>query len=176
MANKDDRKTASTSDGRPSPELASLVDLLPALYYFVNRVLEDAMPQVSKKAGIILLILDSATTADEIGPYLSSGEIVEKFRAWSVVSPASANSEVSKAKAGLFDLNYVMVAGGRDHIHLTETGKVAARQMRERIAQAMGERLSEVGRGNLKRLVELIGGMLREDLAGVESEKGRGVS
>lgn len=118
------------------------------------------MPAFSKKAGIVLWALDQATAVDDMGSFLTTPEIAERFRMWSVVSPQSAGAEVSKVKADLFDRNYIMMAGGRDHIHLTASGKEAVKNMRERVASAMGESLKTLDQADRRVLPRLIGALL----------------
>ena len=163
MANKGGRKLSALRAGsRLHPEIDSLVDLIPALYYLVNRVLEDATPEFSKKTGIVLWVLDTATEVDASGRFLTTREIVEQFRKWSVVSESSASAEVSKVKSELLNRNYIMVAGGSDHIHLTAAGEKAVRQMRERAFSSLGERLKSVSKADRKQLLRIVGDLLAE--------------
>jgi hypothetical protein len=121
--------SGNDADALLLPELDRFVALLPELYYAVNRVLEDCTPRFSKKVGVALWALGSSTKADNVGQYLTTGDIVKTFRDWFVVSEPSANSQVSKVKTDLFDLQFIKIEGDRDHIHLTQKGEDAVSQM-----------------------------------------------
>jgi hypothetical protein len=110
-------------------ELDRFVALLPELYYAVNRVLEDCTPQFSKKVGVALWALGGSAKVDDVGQYLITSDLVKTFRDWFVVSPESANSQVSKVKTDLFGLQFIKIEGDRDHIHLTPRGEEAVHQM-----------------------------------------------
>jgi hypothetical protein len=111
------------------PELNKFVTLLPELYYAVNRVLEDCTQHFSKKVGVALLALESSTQEDSIGKYLSISDLNRIFRDWYVVSENSAGSQVAKVKSDLFDLGFIKIEGGADHIHLTAKGEEAVQRM-----------------------------------------------
>jgi hypothetical protein len=120
-------------------ELESFLSLLPSLVYGVNRILEDSAPQFSAKDGprpisrkviLALLALGAASSADSQGKFMTTADLVNKFREWFVVSEESANSVVSKTKAKMLDDHqYISIQGGRDHLHLTEQGEAALRQI-----------------------------------------------
>lgn len=85
---------------------------------------------MSRKVVVALWALGSATTSDSVGRYLTTSDLVAIFREWFVVSDENAGSAVSKVKAQMLDDHqYIAIAGGRDHIHLTEKGETALRQM-----------------------------------------------
>jgi len=132
------------NDSRPS-DLDGFVELIPALYYAINRVFEDSTaPAFSKKVGVVLWILGSSTTADAVGKYLTTAELVAKFREWFVVSEKSAGPEVSRAKKELLDDNYIMVVGGNDHLHLTALGEEALRELRTKARESLRTTLVNV--------------------------------
>jgi hypothetical protein len=111
------------------PELDQFIALLPELYYAVNRVLEDCTPRFSKKVGVALWALAASKKEDSVGKYLTTHDLVTTLRDWFVVSEASASSGVSKLKDDLFGLQYIRIEGGSDHIHLSESGEKAFREM-----------------------------------------------
>jgi hypothetical protein len=111
------------------PAIEYFIALLPELYYGINRVLEDCTPRFSKKVGVALWALDASKEEDRLGRYLTTSQLVSTFRNWFVVSEGSANSEVSKVKRDLFDLDLIEIRGGIDHIHLNEKGEAAVREL-----------------------------------------------
>jgi hypothetical protein len=132
MENPDDGKvlpSRNESDEASQPELDRFVALLPELSYAMNRLLEDCTPKFSKKSGVALWALRASAKLDDIGQYLTTGDLVTTFREWFVVSEKSANSEVSKVKTDLFGKQLIKIEGDRDHIHLTELGEAEVREM-----------------------------------------------
>jgi hypothetical protein len=126
MENPAGERSLPTGNDSETPTAASFVKLLPTLYYPVNRVLDDCWPAFSKKVCVVLLALDSSTMADSEGKYLTVAEIAKLFKEGFVVSESSVKSEASKVKNELFDLDFIKIQGGRDHIHLTPKGEAAA--------------------------------------------------
>jgi hypothetical protein len=132
MATPGKKQVLSAGKNEPpkDPDVDKFVALLPELYYAVNRVLEDSAPNLSRRVAIALWALGHATKADDVGRYLTTGDLVETFGKWFVVSEDNASSTVSKLKAELFDLHqFIKIEGGKDHIHLTQRGEEAARKM-----------------------------------------------
>jgi hypothetical protein len=129
-----------------APDAEEFVDLLPALHYGTNKLLEDSTgAKFSRKVGIALWVLARSTERDTIGEYLTTSDLVRTFREWLVVNEEGkkgAASVVSKVKGDLFDLGYIIIAGGSDHIHLTEKGKAAAGEMMERANTAVQRAVS----------------------------------
>jgi len=127
MANADGEKILPTGNGAGSPNIDAFAELLPALYYGVNRVLDTCAPAYSRKVIVVLWALSGSDTEDTVGKYLTTPDIANTFRDWFVVSESSVSSEVSKVKRELFDLNFIKIEGGQDHIHLTQRGDDAVR-------------------------------------------------
>jgi hypothetical protein len=163
MENPDDGQILPLRNDKDTVSLGELdrfVALLPELYYAVNRVLEDCTPQFSKKVGVALWALGSSTKADGIGHYLVTGDLVKTFREWFVVSPDSANSQVSKVKTDLFALGFIKVEGDRDHLHLTERGEDAVRQMHTIARGVLRQTLEALTSGERGVLLDLAGRMI----------------
>ena len=120
-----------------------MVARLPDLYYAVNRVLEDCTrPKFSKKAGVILWLIAESKAKDDAGPYLLQDDIVQRFGNWFVQTKGNARSEVSKAKKSLLKDGYILIAGGKDRMHLTSKGQRTVRKMRELATVAIRETLA----------------------------------
>jgi hypothetical protein len=136
------------------------VALLPAVSYALNRILEDSTPRFSKKVGIALWALQASSKADEVGCYLTTSDLVETLMDWMVVSESSAGSMASKLKADLFDLGFVRIEGGRDHIHLTERGAEATREMLEIAGNAIRRTMSAFDAGEQRVLLDFAKRML----------------
>src|SRR5262249_55243947 len=92
-------------------------------------VSKDGPRRVSRKVVVALWALGSAGTADEVGRYLTTPDLVTTFRDWFVVSEENASPVVSKVKSKMWDEGYIAIEGGKDHIHLTEKGKAAFHQI-----------------------------------------------
>jgi hypothetical protein len=132
MSNLPRKQTFSTGNipgGPQGPAIEFFIALLPELHYAINRVLEDCTPHFSKKVGVALWALDASKEVDRLGRYLTTRQLVATFRDWFVVSEKSANSEVSKVKADLFDREFVTIDGGLDHIHLSQKGEAAVQEL-----------------------------------------------
>jgi hypothetical protein len=129
LGNKEVFPTSNDAEPQRAPELDQFIALLPELYYAVNRVLEDCTPRFSKKVGVALWALAGSKKEDSLGKFLTTHDLVTTLRDWFVVSEASASSGVSKVKDDLFDLQYIRIEGGSDHIHLSESGEKAFREM-----------------------------------------------
>jgi hypothetical protein len=139
-----------------SSDLDGFVELIPALYYAVNRVFEDSTaPSFSKKVGVVLWTLGSSTTSDSVGRYLTTAELVAQFREWFVVSEKSAGPEVSRAKKELLDGGYIMVVGGNDHIHLTTRGEDALLDLRAKARETLRATLVNVHPDDRAQLLEI---------------------
>jgi hypothetical protein len=143
--------------------VAQLVELIPALHYAVNRILDDSTsPNLSKKEGVVLWALHNTKSMDAVGPYLSVAELIATFRDWFVVSERSAGPEVSKAKSRLLDKGYIMIAGGSDHIHLTSNGEAAIGEIRAKVHESLSEVLANLTAADRDLLTKLAVRLLSE--------------
>jgi hypothetical protein len=136
-----------------APTAASFVNLLPTLYYAVNRVLEDCLPAFSKKVGVVLLALEGSSLIDEEGKYLTVSEIASLFRERFVVSESSVKSEASKTKNDLFELKFIRIEGGKDHIHLTPKGEAEARRLLSAATAIVQDTLQVLDAGEQRQLL-----------------------
>jgi hypothetical protein len=142
-------------------ELDAFVELIPALYYAINDVFEESTaPDFSKKVGVVLWILHGSQTTDNQGKYLTTSELVERFRDWFVVGEKNAGPEVSKAKSALLDGDYIMIAGGRDHIHLTSKGEKAVLDIRAKAKEALRGSLARLSSDDREQLLEIASRMV----------------
>jgi hypothetical protein len=114
------------------------VALVPRLHYAVNRVLDESAPQFSRKVMVALWALAHSKREDRVGTYVSFSDLYTTFRDWYVVSENTAMSQVSKVKRELFDLEFIKIEGGSDHIHLTERGSQVVEQMFSRMNDLVG--------------------------------------
>jgi hypothetical protein len=169
----------SGNDGEapPYPEIDRLVSLLPELYYAVNRVLEDCTPHFSKKVGVALWAFGASAKSDDVGPYLTTSDLVRTFRDWFVVSAESANSEVSKVKTDLFGRQFIKVEGDRDHIHLTSRGEEAAFQMQQIARSVVAQTVRGLSADECRTLLDFAARMIatkkppaRETLPGIANK------
>ena len=122
--------------------------------------------------GIALWALDGSTKEDGVGRYLSGSDLVATFREWFVVNKKSASSVVSKVKREMFKADFIMIAGGSDHIHLTEKGTAAARGMIERVSAVVRRSVSVLQPEERGLLLEFANRMLsasRKKSAGTAS-------
>lgn len=159
-------------------EIERLAALLPELCYAANRLLEDCTPQFSKKVGVALWALGGSTKSDDVGRYLTTSDLVGTFRDWFVVSPDSANSEVSKVKADLFGRQFIKVEGDRDHIHLTPKGEDAVREMHGIARAVVGQTVSGLSPDERRTLIDFAARMIatrkppaRETSPGIANKK-----
>jgi hypothetical protein len=167
--------TGNTGGDSVAPEVEAFVVLLPELYYAVNRVLEDCTPKFSKKVGVALWALGGSLKEDSIGRYVTTSDLVKTFRDWFVVSADSANSEVSKVKTDLFGRQFIKIEGDRDHIHLTQSGQEAVRQMHAVARSVVRQTLAALTTDECKVLLNLAQRMIatkkppiQESLPGIE--------
>jgi hypothetical protein len=149
MANPSQKQIfPSGKDGGPAPkapDLHDFVDLLPGLYYGTNKLLQESTAALSsRKIGIALWALAGSTKKDDVGLYLTVGDLVTTFRDWLVVNHKGASSVVSKVKKAMLKADYIMIAGGSDHIHLTERGRAAARGMFEKANEVIRQAISSL--------------------------------
>src|SRR5579863_6914431 len=119
MENTGDEQQLLFSKNVDAATIAAFAQMLPALYYGVNRVLDVCAPALPRKVLVVLFTLASSTTKDEVGKFITTGDINRTFRDWFVVNESNVSSDVSKVKDALFDLNFIKIEGGKDHIHLT---------------------------------------------------------
>ena len=153
-----------------SSTVASFAELLPALYYGVNRVLDVCAPAVSRKVIVVLWALAGSGTDDKAGKYLTTPDIAKTFRDWFVVSEGNVSSEVSKVKRELFDLNYIKTEGGHDHIHLTDDGQKAMRDAVTKATSLLQETLGVLKPGEQVVLADFAKRMLTTMRKGPQKE------
>jgi DNA-binding MarR family transcriptional regulator len=128
--------------GVDAETIAEFAQILPAVYYGINRVLDVCAPTVPRKVLVVLFTLASSTSQDEVGTFITTGDINRTFRDWLVVTESNVSSEVSKVKDALFELNFIKIEGGKDHIHLTDKGGKALRGALGRATAILGETLA----------------------------------
>src|SRR5579863_2448520 len=152
---------ASSADqqGLPVAKLSVLddfVELIPKIYYGINKVFEDSTrPGFSKKEGIVLWALYNSKQEDVAGPYMTLRELAATFAEWFVVSQDSAASEVSKAKKKLLRKDLVAVRGGGDHLHLNDKGIAAIEEIRQRAKAILGATLKNLSENDREKLLEI---------------------
>ena len=88
--------SAKTRSRAQRTAIEYFIALLPELYYGINRVLEDCPPRFSKNVGVALWALEVSKQEDRLGRYLTTSQLVSKFRDWFVVSDGSTSSQISK--------------------------------------------------------------------------------
>jgi hypothetical protein len=136
------------------------VGLLPVLYYRLNRILDSSAPSLSRKVMVVLWAASSSDTKDDVGKFITMADINRIFREWFVVSENNVASEVSKVKNELFNLNFIKIEGGRDHIHLTQKGDEAARLTLKKAAAIVQETLDVLAPDEQALLSEFAGRIL----------------
>lgn len=114
------------------------VDLVPVLHYAMNRVLDYASPQFSRKVVIALWALNTSPQKDDLGRFATTANLVKTFREWFVVSEKSANSVVSKVKNELWVLGFIKIEGGNDRIRLSSKGESAVKDILTRAKDLLG--------------------------------------
>jgi hypothetical protein len=142
MENRSEQSELPSSKNPEAPTAREFAKLLPPLYYAVNRILEDSAPSFSKKVGVVLLALQNSSQKDEVGAFLTTGDIARLFRETFVATESSVKSETSKVKNDLFALNFVKIEGGKDHIHLTVRGEEAASLLLSNAAEILRDSMT----------------------------------
>jgi hypothetical protein len=122
--------------------IAAFAQMLPAVYYGINRVLDVCAPTLSRKVLVVLFTAASSTTRDDVGKFIMTPDINRTFRDWFVVNESNVSSEVSKVKDALFDLKLIKIEGGKDHIHLTAAGEAALREALGKATVILAETLA----------------------------------
>lgn len=141
--------------------IAAFAQMLPAVYYGINRVLDVCAPTLSRKVIVVLFTLASSTTRDEVGKFITTADINRTFRDWFVVNEGNVSSEVSKVKDALFDLNFIKIEGGKDHIHLTASGETALREALGKATVILGETLTVLKPDEQRLMKDFAGRMLK---------------
>jgi hypothetical protein len=163
------------NNGGDAPAAEQFAELLPVLYYGVNRVLDICAPAHSRKVVVVLWALASASAEDKTGKYLTTQDIARTFRDWFVVSEANVSSEVSKVKKDLFDLNYIKIEGGHDHIHLSRDGEEAMHRTLTKARTLLQEVLGVLNPGEQLLLAVLtrrmLEGVRRAQIPAAEGEE-----
>ena len=125
-------------------EAEALVELLPAVYYLANRILDEASSAYSRKVLVALWMISSSKQEDQFGTYITTSEMVALFRDWFVASDFSVRSEVSKVKRDLFYLGFIKIEGGHDHIHLSSSGEEASTSAISRVVASVKPLLADL--------------------------------
>ena len=97
----------------------ALVRRFPLLVTKITAMLDGSISGLSKKAGMVLWIIDCANSADNYGPFLETSTLVAKFRQWSQVSLTTGSSAVSVAKRELFEKELIYSAISPRRVYLT---------------------------------------------------------
>jgi hypothetical protein len=161
MENHGDEQQLLFTKNVDAATIEAFAQMLPALYYGVNRVLEVCAPAVHRKVLVVLFTLSSSTSKDDVGKFITTGDINRTFRDWFVVNESNVSSEVSKVKDALFDLHFIKIEGGKDHIHLTEKGNEALRGALARARAILSETLDVLQPEEQNQLKDFAGRMLR---------------
>jgi hypothetical protein len=141
MENAGDEQQLLFSKKVDAATIEAFAQMLPAVYYGINRVLDVCAPALPRKVLVVLFTLASSTSEDNVGKFITTSDINRTFRDWFVVNENNVSSDVSKVKDVLFDLNFIKIEGGKDHVHLTEKGEEALRGALARASAIVGETL-----------------------------------